>query len=488
MSTDRCTLVAFGLIHPLTSAGWADRLRCRSHVQVESQNHSAVRLDIDDVPGGGERCAAGHDVGSTAAQSGADARARDSGGRQYLHGDANPGRPAPAAQRSLLPPLLRSSAQPAERRNQSLGSGVVVDAEHGYVLTNHHVIDKAEEIRVRLHDGRELTAELLGADPDTDVGVLQIPNDKLTAVTIADSERLPVGAFVVAIGNPFGFNQTVTSGIVSALGRSGLGIEGYENFLQTDTSINPGNSGGASGRSARPSDRHQRRDPRTGWWQCRHRFRYSQRHGMASSIMEQIIEYGEVRRGVFGIGIQDLTPNLSAALKLEQQPGAVISQIRADLPAAEAGLEVGDFVVAFGDKPVVNAQDLRTRLALARIGGRIEPEVIRDGSHRTQRVRLADPCAGFVDGRRLSELLDGALFGNVLDDSPLDEFRAVAVGRILQGSPAWETGLREVDVVIEINRVRIKNLKILEEVMGDNDIRFIKLRRNNRLLSLVRRR
>jgi Do/DeqQ family serine protease len=371
------------------------------------------------------------------------------------------------------------------RRSQSLGSGVIVDARNGYVLTNHHVIDQADEIRVRLHDSRELTAKLLGADPDTDVAVLKIPAENLIEVSVADSDQLRVGDFVVAIGNPFGLNQTVTSGIVSALGRSGLGIEGFENFIQTDASINPGNSGGplVNLRGELVGINTAILAPSGG----NVGIGFAIPSVMARSIMAQIVEYGEVRRGVFGIGMQDLTPDLAEALGLEPQPGVVIAEIRAGSPAEKAGLEVGDVVVALDDKPVLNLQDLRTRLALKRIGEQTRLEVIRDGRPRQLSARLADPYAGYVEGRRLSEILTGALFGSVIDDSPLGELAAVQVGRVTQGSSAWQVGLREGDVIIEVNRRRVTDLDDLAAAV-DDEIRFIKLRRDNRIISLIQRR
>jgi C-terminal processing protease CtpA/Prc len=204
--------------------------------------------------------------------------------------------------------------------------------------------------------------------------------------------------------------------------------------------------------------------------------------------MEQILEYGEVRRGVFGIAVQDLTPDLAVALKLEQQPGAVISQIRAGSPADESGLEVGDVVIALGEKPVINAQDLRTRLALKRIGDRFKLEVVRNGKQKTLGARLADPYEDYIDGGTLSGLFEGALLTDVINTSTLGMVSTVAVGRVEKDSPAWRVGLRESDLILEINRNRVRNLKILEDVLRDDEIWFIKLRRGDQVISLVQRR
>ena len=247
-------------------------------------------------------------------------------------------------------PLLRDPffrwffERPLERRNkrsQSLGSGVIIDANRGHVLTNHHVIEKAAEIRVTLNDGRELKAELLGSDPDTDVALLQIPAEDLTAIPLGDSRQLRVGDFVVAIGNPFGLSQTVTSGIVSALGRSGLGIEGYENFIQTDASINPGNSGGPliNLRGELVGINTAILAPSGG----NVGIGFAIPVNMVEAIRRQIVDHGGVHRGTFGVTLQDLTPDLARALNLApDSKGTVVSGVKAGSAAARSGLRAGD--------------------------------------------------------------------------------------------------------------------------------------------------
>jgi serine protease Do/serine protease DegQ len=232
--------------------------------------------------------------------------------------------------------------QPLERKTQSLGSGVIVDSERGLVLTNNHVIANAVEITVTLRDGRQLKAEVVGTDPETDVAVIKIPSENLVDIQPSDSDALRVGDFVVAIGNPFGLGQTVTSGIVSALSRSGLGIEGYEDFIQTDASINPGNSGGAL-----VNLRGELVGINTAI--------FSQSGGnigigfaipinLALQITEQLLEKGEVDRGFIGIQAQDLNPDLAEAFGMKHQRGAIVNSVFPDSPAENAGLRPGDVI------------------------------------------------------------------------------------------------------------------------------------------------
>jgi Do/DeqQ family serine protease len=372
-----------------------------------------------------------------------------------------------------------------ERRSQSLGSGVIVDARRGHVLTNHHVIDQADEIRVTLHDGRELAAELLGSDPDTDVAVLRIPAEDLAALPVTDSDRLRVGDFVVAIGNPFGLNQTVTSGIVSALGRSGLGIEGYENFIQTDASINPGNSGGplVNLRGELVGINTAILAPGGG----NVGIGFAIPSNMAGAIKRQIVDHGGVRRGTFGVRLQDLDRELAAALKVPPgRQGAVVAYVETGSSGARAGLRSGDLIVGLNGRPVTGAANLVTQLALLRVGERLSVDIVRGGRERRLTAEIDAPFAGYVDGRQISSLLSGARFKAVVDESHLGTNSGIAVGPVDEDSPAWRSGLREGDVIFQVNESRVQSLDQLREAAGTT-LTQIRLRRGRRLLTMVSR-
>ncbi len=270
---------------------------------------------------------------------------------------------------------------PQERRTQSLGSGVVVDAGKGYVITNHHVVENAQTVTVTLRDGRKLKARLIGSDPESDVAVIQIPSKNLTALPLANSDRLRVGDFVVAIGNPFGLGQTVTSGIVSALGRSGLGIHGYEDYIQTDASINPGNSGGAlvDLRGELVGINTAILAPSGG----NVGIGFAIPSNMVKQLMGQLVKHGSVRRGQLGVTVQDLDSNLARAFGIPRNQGAVISQVLLGSAAARAGLRVGDVVLAVNGKPIRGASSLRNAVGLLRVGERIRLDIVRDGRRMT---------------------------------------------------------------------------------------------------------
>jgi len=279
---------------------------------------------------------------------------------------------------------------PEQRVQQAAGSGVIVDAGRGYVVTNNHVVKGADEIVVTLKDRRRLKAKLVGSDPGTDVALLRIEADGLTALPIGDSEAVRVGDFVAAIGNPFGLGQTVTAGIVSALGRSGLRIEGYENFIQTDASINPGNSGGAlvnfqgeligiNTAIIGPSGGN------VG-------IGFAVPSSMVKAVVRQLADHGEVRRGRLGVEVQDLTPDLAESLDgaaaVSGAEGALISKVLPDSPAAGADLRQGDVVVGVDGAPVRGASDLRNRIGLTAIGTDVVLDVVRDRAHRSVTVRI----------------------------------------------------------------------------------------------------
>jgi Do/DeqQ family serine protease len=343
---------------------------------------------------------------------------------------------------------------PRERVQQSLGSGVVVDAEAGFILTNNHVIDGADDIAVTLEDGREFSAEFLGADRDTDLAVIRIDAPGLAELPLSDSERLRVGDFVVAVGNPFGLGQTVTSGIVSALGRSGLrGLE-YQNFIQTDASINPGNSGGAlidlAGRLIgintaifTPSGGN------VG-------IGFAIPATTAEHVMSQLIEYGEVRRGSLGVAVQDLTPELREALAVDRINGAVITQVTAGSAVAEAGLVPGDVIVDIDGREVGNAQALRNIEGLLAVGSTVSLGYLREGRLRLATVEISEDLDARISGRRLDERLIGLMLVRVPDRS---QARGVVVEDVRRNTPAWEAGLRAGDLIVAVNRQTVRNLR-----------------------------
>jgi Do/DeqQ family serine protease len=293
---------------------------------------------------------------------------------------------SPLLQDPVFRRFFNLQQQPIERETQATGSGVIVDAAQGYVLTNSHVTENGNSIEVTTKDGRRLNARLIGRDPETDIGVLQIPAGGLTAVPMGDSDRLQVGDFVLAVGNPFGLGQTVTSGIVSALGRSGLGIEGYEDFIQTDASINPGNSGGPlvdlQGRVVgintailAPSGGN------IG-------IGFAVPINIARQVMDQLIHYGEIKRGRIGVAIQDLTPDIAQALGTTRVQGAVIARVEPGSPAERAGLRTNDLVVAVNGAPIRNGAELKNHVVTARIGDQVDLTVVRGGAERTVAVRI----------------------------------------------------------------------------------------------------
>jgi Do/DeqQ family serine protease len=327
---------------------------------------------------------------------------------------------------------------PEAQPKLSAGSGVIVDAEKGFILTNHHVVADASEITVTLKDRRRFTAELVGSDQATDIALLRIKGDRLTALPFGDSDTLRVGETVVAIGNPFGLGQTVTSGIVSALGRSGINIEGYEDFIQTDASINPGNSGGAlvthNGRLVGINTAIIA--PAGG----NVGIGFAVPIAMASAVMKQLIEHGEVRRGRIGVAIQDLTPDLADALNLTENSGAVVSSVEDGSPAAQAGLLAGDVIVSVDEHPISGSADLRNRVGLAPVGSEVGIEYLRDGARESVTVRI-QPEAKMA---ALPDRLEGAQFQDAAGN--------VFVSSIDEGSPAARAGLRAGDVIVAVNR------------------------------------
>ena len=372
-----------------------------------------------------------------------------------------------------------------ERKTESLGSGVIVDAKRGLVLTNHHVIAKATQITVTSRDGRQLEAELVGADPETDVAVIKIPPEALTAIKIADSNELRVGDFVVAIGNPFGLGQTVTSGIVSALSRSGLGIEGYEDFIQTDASINPGNSGGAL-----VNLRGELIGINTAI--------FSQSGGnigigfaipinLAMQIAEQLLEKGKVERGFLGVSVQDLNPALIEAFDLKGHAGAVITSVIEDSPAAKAGLQTGDILVKINDRTVKNAGDVRNRFGLLAVGEVVVLDVLRAGKQLQVKTTVAVAEATDSAPVAYNQRLQGLTVNDLKIGHPYyGKVDGVLVVDVKRGSPAWRGGLRKGDTITSVNRKKVKNLEeFLMLVKNHQNALLFRILRGNTAVFIV---
>jgi len=371
------------------------------------------------------------------------------------------------------------------QETQSLGSGVIVDAKNGYVLTNAHVIEDAIEITVTLSDGRELQAEIVGRDPDTDIAVIKIHAHKLEQVTMADSSQLRVGDFVVAIGNPFGLGQTVTSGIVSALGRSGLGIESFEDFIQTDASINLGNSGGAL-----VNLRGEMVGINTaifGSGDGSIGIGFAIPVNMAKDIMQQLIEQGEVVRGRLGARGQDLTPQLAQAFDVELSSGFIVTQIESGSPADKAGLQVGDVIVSANDKKIRASGDIHNLVGLLRIGQTIDLKLYRQGEEKNLTVVIQTIEIPVIDGSRWHEQFAGATIGEIRESSlqrGLVSYLKVVEVKI--GSNAWEAGIREGDIFYSINKQLISTHdEALEAIERNKRGMILNIQRGNRELYLL---
>jgi Do/DeqQ family serine protease len=370
--------------------------------------------------------------------------------------------------------------RPTPRERRSVGSGIIVDAKKGYILTNHHVVDDASEILVRLKDGRELTAKKLGSDEGTDVALLQVEAKDLTDLPIGDSGKLLVGDFVVAVGNPFGIGQTVTSGIVSALSRA-IGIEGYEDFIQTDAAINPGNSGGPLvnlkgemvGMNTAILGGNGGGNVGIG---------FAVPTSIVKNVMDQLAEYGEVRRGRIGVQIIDLTPDLAKNLGIDQNEGAVIQRVEKDSPGDKAGLKAGDVAVVLDGKPVKGSSDLRNRVGLAQVGNTVTLTVMRDGRKMDVRVKLEKiPEKQEVAAIEERETLQGASFVN-----PEGGDNGIVVKEVQRGSPAWQAGLRERDVVAAVNRKAVKSVDEFEKALKDGGRQVaLSVKRGNEDLFLI---
>jgi serine protease Do/serine protease DegQ len=366
----------------------------------------------------------------------------------------------------------------------SAGSGVIVDAARGYVLTNHHVVKEATQVVVTLKDRRQFEAKLVGSDPGTDIAVLQIEGKNLSALKLGDSDGLEVGDFVVAIGNPFGLGQTVTSGIVSALGRSGLDIEGYEDFIQTDASINPGNSGGAlvNLEGELVGINTAIIGPAGG----NVGIGFAVPANMAQAVMNQILRFGEVRRGRLGVSTQDLTPDLAESLGVPRSEGAVVISVEAGSAAEKAGIRPRDVVLAVNGKAVRSSADVRNRVGLVPVGEKLDLSLLRDGKPVSARavVDPPEPVAG-GRGRQLREI-PGALFSNIERGMPAyGKVEGVVVLAVQKESKAEAWGLRPGDIVYAVNRRKVRTVSELAQAARSGGRLSLSLLRGDFRLTIV---
>jgi len=357
-----------------------------------------------------------------------------------------------------IPGRYNRSQNRQYRRTRSLGAGVIVNAKKGYILTNNHVVAKATKINVVLHDGRKLKAKLIGRDPESDIAVIQIDAKNLKDIKLGNSDLMQVGDFVVAIGNPYGLGQTVTSGIISALGRTNLGIVGYEDLIQTDAAINQGNSGGAlinlrgeligintaiiskSGGSIGIG--------------------FAIPINMATKLMQQIISHGKVRRGLLGVHIQTLTPELARGFGLNKNTrGALINRVIAGSAADKAGILTGDIIIKANTKVVTSANTLRNTIGLMSVGQRVTLRFIRDRVERKATAKLGSSKTKSIASKPLHKHMQGATIANIpRRHRYYGQIKGVIITRVKTNSRAWQNNLRKGDIITNVNRRRISNL------------------------------
>ena len=363
-------------------------------------------------------------------------------------------------------------AKPRERQFQSAGSGVIVDAKNGYIITNHHVVENASEITVTLLDNRSFSAKVVGSDEGADIAVLQAKQPNLVAMALGDSSKLEVGDYVVAIGNPFGLQHTVTAGIVSALGRTGINPDGYEDFIQTDASINPGNSGGAlvnlrgelvginsailSGSGGNIG------------------IGFAIPVNMAKGVMDQLIKYGQVKRGVLGVNIYDVTPDVAKEFGLADASGALVAGVAQGSAAEHAGVKTGDIIVSINGTPMRNATELRNSIGMLRVGDQVEIGLLRDGKPLKVTALVAErsetDVANAVDIHR-------GLEGADLADAP--DGAGVLVRGVQEGSPAAQAGLRANDLIVAIGRAPVASLKSFREAAKGANLLLLNVKRGS---------
>lgn len=347
---------------------------------------------------------------------------------------------------------------PQQRKFMALGSGVVIDAAKGYVVTNNHVVDNANVIKVQLSDGRKFDAKVVGKDPRSDIALIQIQDPKnLTAIKLADSDALRVGDYTVAIGNPFGLGETVTSGIVSALGRSGLNVENYENFIQTDAAINRGNSGGAlvnlNGELIGINTAILAPDGGNIG------IGFAIPSNMVKNLTDQMVKYGQVKRGELGIMGTELNSELAKAMKVDAQRGAFVSQVMPNSSAAKAGIKAGDVITSLNGKAISSFAALRAQVGTMPIGSKISLGLQRDGKPLTVQIELQQSSQNQVDSSSIFSGIEGAEMSNKGQD------KGVVVSSVKAGTPAAQIGLKKGDVIVGANQQAVKNIAELRKIL-----------------------
>jgi serine protease Do/serine protease DegQ len=365
-------------------------------------------------------------------------------------------------------------AKPRERQFQSAGSGVIVDAKNGYIVTNYHVVENASEITVTLLDDRSFSAKVIGSDEGADIAVLQAKQPNLVAMSLGDSAHLEVGDFVVAIGNPFGLQHTVTAGIVSALGRTGINPEGYEDFIQTDASINPGNSGGAlvnlkgelvginsailSGSGGNIG------------------IGFAIPVNMVKGVMDQLIKYGQVKRGILGVNIYNVTPEIAKEFGLAESTGALVAGVAPGSSAERAGIKTGDIITSINGITMKGAGELRNAIGMLRVGDKVEIGFLRDSKPQKVIALIAERSeAEAANAADINEGLEGA----ELVDAP--NGGGVLVRSVQEGSPAAQAGIKANDLIVGVGRTPVSNAKTFREAAKGANVLVLNVRRGSQV-------
>lgn len=374
--------------------------------------------------------------------------------------DGSPFQGSPMCQEGGPEGKGNGGADSQQQKFRALGSGVVIDAAKGYVVTNNHVVDNATKIQVQLSDGRKYDAKVIGKDPRSDIALIQLKEAKnLTAIKLADSDSLRVGDYTVAIGNPYGLGETVTSGIVSALGRSGLNVENYENFIQTDAAINRGNSGGAlvnlNGELIGINTAILAPDGGNIG------IGFAIPSNMVKNLTSQMVEFGQVKRGELGIMGTELNSELAKAMKVDAQRGAFVSQVLPKSSAAQAGIKAGDVIVSINNKPISSFSALRAEVGSLPVGTKMELGLIRDGKPMKVNVALQQSAAAKVDSGTIYNGIEGADLSNF----DAKGVKGVKVDSVKAGSAAARVGLKKDDVILGVNQQPVANLGELRKIL-----------------------